>query len=75
MMGTIIRKSRPMMLDSNLADTKWAEATETALYLHASSPTTSLENCSPCEIMHGEALDLSHPQWFGHSANQLITKE
>jgi len=72
---TIIAQGRAILLDSNLPDAMWAEAVETALYLHSRSPSTSLGGRSPYEMLSGIKLDLGHLRLFGCSASRLILKE
>jgi hypothetical protein len=75
MIGTIILKARGILLDSHFPDAMWAEASEIAIYLHARSPTSSLGNRSPYEILHDRKPELSHLRRFGCLANRLIPKE
>jgi hypothetical protein len=75
MIRTIIGKARSLMLDSHLPDAMWAEATETTLYLHPRSPTRSLGNRSPYEMLHGMKPQISHLRRFGCLASRLIPKE
>ena len=75
MIRTIIGKGRAILLDSSLPDAMWAEAIETALYLHSRSPSTSLGGRSPYEMLHGIKPDIGHLRRFGCSASRLIPKE
>jgi hypothetical protein len=74
MIRTIIGKTRPLMLGSHILDAMWAEATETALYLHSLSHTHSLGNPAPYEMLYGMKPYISHLRRFGCLASQLIPK-
>ena len=41
---TIMEKARKMLLEARLPESFWAEAVNTAVYLHDRSPTRSLDN-------------------------------
>ena len=44
---TIMEKARTMFLEARLPESFWAEAVNTAVYLHNRSPTRSLDNMTP----------------------------
>ena len=46
---TIMEKARSMLLEANLPESFWAEAVNTAMYLHNRSPKWSLEGKMPYE--------------------------
>ena len=75
MIPTIITKARAMLFDSNLPNEMWAEVAETALYLHARSPSNALGGSLPYELMHSKKPDLFHLRCFGCLANRLLPKE
>ena len=43
----------------------WAEAVNTAVYLHNRSPTSALKDKTPFECWFGEKLDVSNLRVFG----------
>ena len=61
MIRTITTKARSMLLDSRLEDVFWAEAVNTATYLHSRSPSTSLNCRTPYEVLNGQKPELQHP--------------
>ena len=60
MIRTIATKGRSLLLDSKLDPELWAEAINTATYLHARSPSRVLGNKSPYEALHGDKPSLVH---------------
>ena len=60
MVRTLNTKARLMLLDAALPNCSWAEAIETAAYLHQRSPSNSLEGSTPCEMLTGSKLELHH---------------
>jgi len=75
MIATIATKARAMMIDSNLEDSLWSEAVNTAVYLHALCPSRTLQGKTPHEVLHGKRGDISHLRRFGCVAYKLIPKE
>lgn len=75
MIGTIATKARGMVIDSNLEDSLWSEAVNTAVYLHALCPSRTLQGKTPHEVLHGKRGDISHFRRFGYVAYKLIPKE
>src|SRR5437660_7284924 len=57
---TIMEKARSMLLEAGLPESFWAEAVNTAMYLHNRSPTRSLEGKTPYEAWNGDKPNLSH---------------
>ena len=52
MIQTLKAKARAMLLDAQLPPPFWAEAINTACYLHRRSPSRSLGNKTPYEVLH-----------------------
>ena len=75
MIGTIATKARAMMIDSNLEDSLWSEAVNTAVYVHALCPSRTLQGKTPHEVLHGKRGDIGHLRRFGCVAYKLIPKE
>ena len=75
MIRTISTKARSMLLDSRLEDIFWAEAVNTATYLHSRSPSTSLNSRTPYEVLNGRKPELQHLRRFGSAAHKLIPPE
>jgi hypothetical protein len=49
-----------MMIDSRVDDEFWAEAVNTAAYLHARSPSDSVGGITPYEKLLGKKSELGH---------------
>ena len=64
-----------MLLDSRLEDSFWAEAVNTATYLHSRSPSASLNGRTPFEVLNGRKPELQHLRRFGSAAHKLIPAE
>ena len=47
---TIMEIARTMLLEARLPESFWAEAVNTAVYLHYRSPTRSLDNMTPTKL-------------------------
>ena len=75
MIRTISTKARSMLLDSRLEDIFWAEAVNTATYLHSRSPSASLHGRTPYEVLHNTKPELQHLRRFGSAAFKLIPPE
>ena len=77
MIGTLTEKARGMMLDSQALKQYWAEAIRTASYLHARTPSRTLDGNSPYEILYRHR----RLQWHltdintvaDHNAKQCLT--
>ena len=63
-----MEKARSMLLEADLPESFWAEAVNTAVYLHNKRPTRSLEGKTPYEAWNGVKPDLSHLKVFGGDA-------
>ena len=62
---TIMEGARSMRYQANLALEFWAEACQTAVYLHNRSPTTTVKNETPFERMFERRPDISNLRFFG----------
>ena len=66
MIQTLNTKARCMLLDSHLPHFLWAEAINTAAYLHSITPSASLPNFkSPLETLRGSSPQIDHLRRFG----------
>jgi transposase InsO family protein len=72
MLQTHNGKGRAMMVESKLPGTLWAEAINTANYLHARTPTSANAAISPFEKLYGRKPEVSHLRRFGCIAYRLI---
>jgi len=59
MIQTHNMKARAMILDSQLPPILWAEAINTANYLHARSPTTANKGMTPYQKLYGRKPEVS----------------
>lgn len=76
MIRTLNMKARAMLLDANLPMKFWAEAVNTACYLHHRTPTASLlEFKTPYEMLYGSKAPINHLRRFGCTAYKFIPKE
>jgi transposase InsO family protein len=76
MIRTINTKTRSLMIDSGVHMSFWAEALQTAVYLHQRTPTTSLSKYrSPYEVLHQKQPKIEHLRCFGCIAYKYIPKE
>ena len=72
MIQTHNMKARAMMLDCQLPSILWAEAINTANYLHAQSPTAANKGMTPYQKLYGRKPEVSHLRRFGCSAYRLL---
>jgi len=72
MIPTVVTKARAMILDSCFRDEFWAEAVNTAIYLHARSSSRSVDGLTPYERLFDEKPELGHLRQFGCVAYKLI---
>ena len=72
MIQTHNAKARAMMLDSQLPRGLWAEAINTANYLHARSPTSAKKGVTPYEKLYGSKPTISHLCRFGCKAYRML---
>ena len=73
MIQTLNSRARSMLIDANLPITFWAEAVNTAVYLHHRSPSSSLEGRSLLEVLRPtESILLAHLRRFGCVAYHRI---
>jgi len=75
MIRTLVTKAWAMLLDSQLPDMFWAEAINTAAYLHDRSPSRPLSNKTPYEVLQNKKPEISHFRRFGCAAYKLIPNE
>ena len=69
-------KARCLLLDAQLPDEFWAEASKTAAYIHRRTVTTSLpEFKTPFEALYGTVPPLHHLRSFGCVVFRHIPKE
>jgi len=62
---TIMERARTILLELQLNDSFWAEAVNTAVYLHNHSPTRALQDSTPYQAWHGLQPPLRHLRKFG----------
>ena len=75
MIRTVVTIARSMMIDADAPERFWAEAINTAVYIHRRTPTTSLDqNATPYEKLYGKKADLTHMKKFGCLAFKHIPK-
>ena len=75
MIHTSSTKARSLPLDPRLEDIFWAEAVNTATYLHSRSPSTLLHGRTPYEVLNGRKPELQHLRRFGSTAHKIIPPE
>jgi len=63
--GVLSNAARAMLYDSALPDSLWAEAFNTATYVHNRAPTRALDGRTPFEVRYGAKPDLAHLHAFG----------
>jgi hypothetical protein len=70
-------KARAMLLDARLPSNLWAEAINTAYYLHQRTPSSSVDGLSPYEMLNGIEPKLHHLKRFGYLVykHALVNKE
>ena len=71
---TLMDKVRPMLADSGLPKTLWAEAVATASYVRNRSPVSKRDK-TPWELFFGQKPDVSHLRTFGAKVYALTPKE
>lgn len=74
MIRTITTKARSLLQDSSLPSEFWAEAIQTAAYLHARSPTRANAGKTPYELLYSSPPTLLHLRRFGCLVYKLIPK-
>ena len=62
---TIIESARSMLLHASLPQQFWAEAVNTAVYLHNRSPRVALKDKTPYECWYGSKPNVSNLRVFG----------
>ena len=72
MIRTITTKARALLLDARLPAEFWAEAIQTAVYLHAGSLSQSNKGKTPLEMIYHKKPELHHLWRFGCLAYKLV---
>ncbi|CAH2108768.1 unnamed protein product [Euphydryas editha] len=72
---TLVEKARCMLFDAQLSKMFWAEATNTAVYLHNRTGLSILQGKTPYEMWHSVKPDISHLRVFGSMVMVHIAKE
>lgn len=72
---TLIEKVRTMLSDAALPKSFWAEALNTAAYVHNRSPTASLNKVTPYEALIGRKPSVSHFRTFGSICYSHVPKD
>lgn len=68
---TVVEMARCMLMDSELPESLWGEAVNTAVYLRNRSPTKILEYKTPYEVWCGNKPAVDHFKVFGCKAIML----
>jgi len=63
-----------MLLDSNMPESLWAEAINTAVYLKNRSPSNLLKEKTPNEKWYGKRPKVSHLRIFGLRKDHCLRK-
>lgn len=72
---TIIEKARCLLFDANLKKEFWAEATNTAVYLHNRTVSACLSYKTPYELWTNTKPNISHLRVFGSTVMAHVPKE
>ena len=72
---TLVETIRPMIYDSKLQKSYWAEAVTTAVYLRNRSPISTLVNMTPFEALFKKKPSVKHLKVFGSECYAHIPKE
>lgn len=72
---TVVEKARCLLFDADLGKEFWAEATNTAVYLHNRIVASGLNGKTPYEMWTGTKPEVSHLRIFGSKAMVHIPKE
>lgn len=62
---TLVESARSMLIHAKMPLKFWAEAVNTAVYLHNRSPTSALKDKTPFESWFGKKPNVSHFKVFG----------
>lgn len=71
---TLVEMARSMLVASNLDESLWAEAVNTAAYLRNRAPTRALDNSTPYEVWFNRKPVVKHLKIFGSTAIALNKK-
>lgn len=72
---TVVEKARCLLFDAKLDRKFWAEAANTAVYLHNRTISSGLDGKTPYEIWRGVKPDVSHLRIFGSTVMVHVAKE
>ncbi|GBP42186.1 Retrovirus-related Pol polyprotein from transposon TNT 1-94 [Eumeta japonica] len=72
---TIVEKAKCLLLDAKLGKEFWAEASNTAVYLHNRTVLPVLNDKTPYEIWLGRKPDIGHLRIFGSRVMVHVAKE
>lgn len=72
---SIVESARTMLLDSNLPETLWAEAVNTAVYTLNRRPGKSNNDKTPYEKWFNKAVSIKHMKKFGSVAFVHVPKQ
>lgn len=72
---TIVEKAKCLLFDAKLGKEFWAEASNTAVYLHNRTVLPALNGKTPYEVWTGCKPDISHLRIFGSRVMVHVAKE
>lgn len=72
---TLIESAQSMLHTTNLSNSYWVEAIQTACYLQNCSYTSGISHATPFELSTGIKPNLSHLQIFGFPAYSKIPEQ
>lgn len=72
---TIVEKAKCLLFDAKLSKEFWAEASNTAVYLHNRTVLPVLNDKTPYEIWSGRKPDIGHLRIFGSRVMVHVAKE
>ena len=72
---TLVETVRAMLSDSKLPKVFWGEALSTAAYVRNRSPTSSLKDKTPYEVLNGRKPNVKHLRIFGCVSHVHIPKD
>jgi len=72
---TLMEKARSMLSGARLGHELWEEAFDTTCYLVNRSPTSTLVDKTPLEVLYGNKPSLAHLRVFGCDAFVHVPKE
>lgn len=72
---TIVEKAKCLLFDAKMGKEFWAEASNTAVYLHNRTVLPALNDKTPYEVWTGYKPDISHLRIFGSRVMVHVAKE